>query len=139
MLPRSVAHSSDHSRASRHSESCSAKPPKVTCVGDAPVTRNWLRPAWPAILVGVLLLAGTAAPPALAQESKTPSAPNDAYSIPWYTIDGGGGTSTGGLFALQGTAGQPEAGTMTGGPYTLTGGFWTSQQGRGVWVPLVIR
>jgi hypothetical protein len=91
------------------------------------------------ILAAVLLLAGAAAPLAMAQGRETPSAPNDAYTIPWYTIDGGGGASTGGLFTLQGTAGQPNAGTMTGGPYTLTGGFWTSQQGRGIWVPLVVR
>ena len=46
------------------------------------------------------------------------------YSINWYTIDGGGGTSTGGAYTLSGTIGQPDAGTMTGGVYTLAGGFW---------------
>lgn len=48
------------------------------------------------------------------------------YSIDWYTIDGGGGTSTGGLYSISGTIGQPDAGeTMTGGTYSLTGGFWS--------------
>jgi hypothetical protein len=47
------------------------------------------------------------------------------YSIDWHTIDGGGGTSTGGVFAVSGTVGQPDAGpTMAGGGFTLTGGFW---------------
>ncbi|RME90512.1 MAG: hypothetical protein D6766_13160 [Verrucomicrobia bacterium] len=48
------------------------------------------------------------------------------YTIDWHTIDGGGGTSTGGAYALSGTIGQPDAGpVMTGGNYTLTGGFWS--------------
>jgi hypothetical protein len=48
------------------------------------------------------------------------------YSIDWYTIDGGGGTSTGGVYAVSGTIGQPDAGgPMTGGNYSLTGGFWS--------------
>jgi len=31
------------------------------------------------------------------------------YEITWYTIDGGGGTSTGGPYVLTGTIGQPDA------------------------------
>ena len=46
------------------------------------------------------------------------------YSIDWYTIDGGGGTSTNGQFAIAGTIGQPDAGQLTGGNYTIEGGFW---------------
>lgn len=46
------------------------------------------------------------------------------YSIDWFTIDGGGGTSSGGAYSLSGTIGQPDAGVMSGGIYTLTGGFW---------------
>lgn len=46
------------------------------------------------------------------------------FSIDWFTVDGGGGTSTGGVFAVSGTIGQPDAGTMSGGTYTLQGGFW---------------
>ena len=47
------------------------------------------------------------------------------YSINWFTIDGGGGNSTGGVFTVSGTIGQPDAGgPMTGGNYSLTGGFW---------------
>ena len=47
------------------------------------------------------------------------------YSIDWFTIDGGGGTSTGGVYAVSGTLGQPDAGQLRGGNYTLEGGFWS--------------
>jgi hypothetical protein len=47
------------------------------------------------------------------------------FSIDWHTIDGGGGISTGGVFTVSGTIGQPDAGgPMIGGSYSLTGGFW---------------
>ena len=48
-----------------------------------------------------------------------------SYSIDWYKIAGGGGTSTGGVYSVSGTIGQHDAsGPMTGGNYSLTGGFW---------------
>jgi hypothetical protein len=52
------------------------------------------------------------------------------YSIDWYKVAGGGGTSTGTngsiVYAVSGTVGQQDASTaMTGGPYSLTGGFWS--------------
>jgi hypothetical protein len=46
------------------------------------------------------------------------------YSIDWFTIDGGGGMSTGGVYSVTGTIGQPDAVTMSGGNFTLQGGFW---------------
>ena len=46
-------------------------------------------------------------------------------SIGWQTIDGGGGTSTGGGYSVVGTIGQPDAGgPMTNGQFSVTGGFW---------------
>ena len=48
-----------------------------------------------------------------------------SYSIDWSSINGGGGTSTGGVYSVSGTIGQPDAGTMNGGAYSLTGGFWS--------------
>jgi hypothetical protein len=49
-----------------------------------------------------------------------------SYSIDWYKIAGGGGTSTGAVYQVSGTIGQPDAsGAMTGGNYSLTGGFWS--------------
>lgn len=52
------------------------------------------------------------------------------YSISWYKVAGGGGTSVGtngaSVYSVSGTIGQQEASTaMTGGNYSLTGGFWS--------------
>jgi hypothetical protein len=48
-----------------------------------------------------------------------------SYTIDWSTIDGGGGTSTGSVYSITGTIGQPDVGTMSGGHYTIEGGFWS--------------
>jgi hypothetical protein len=49
-----------------------------------------------------------------------------SYSINWYKVAGGGGTSAGGQYSVSGTIGQPAAsGAMMGGSYSLTGGFWS--------------
>jgi len=46
-------------------------------------------------------------------------------SISSYTVDGGGGKSTGDSFVLEGTIGQPDSSSpLAGGSFTLTGGFW---------------
>ena len=49
------------------------------------------------------------------------------FSIDWFTIDGGASTSTGGVYSLSGTIGQPDANQqpMTGGNVSHTGGFWS--------------
>ena len=52
------------------------------------------------------------------------SALAQSYSIDWFTSDGGGGTSTGGVYAVSGTIGQPDAGISSGGNYSLIGGYW---------------
>jgi hypothetical protein len=54
------------------------------------------------------------------------SALSQSYSIDWSTIDGGGGTSTGGVYSVTGTIGQPDASAtpMTYGQYSVSGGFW---------------
>jgi len=50
-----------------------------------------------------------------------------ALELDWFTIDGGGASQMiGGSFELSGTAGQPDAGTMTGGDFVVNGGFWVS-------------
>jgi hypothetical protein len=66
------------------------------------------------ILAGVLLLFTAQA--ALARV--------EAYSVDWWTVDGGGGSSANAPYSLSGTVGQPDAGTMSGGFYSLSGGFW---------------
>jgi hypothetical protein len=51
-----------------------------------------------------------------------------SYDLTWSTVDGGGGSSSGGSYAVNGTAGQPDARNqpepMVGGDYSVTGGFW---------------
>jgi len=64
----------------------------------------------------MILLLSTCCLPASAQQS----------TIDWYKVAGGGGTSTGGVYAVNGTIGQADAGApMSGGNYSLTGGFWS--------------
>ncbi len=49
------------------------------------------------------------------------------FDVSWHTIDGGGITvSSGGIFELGGTIGQPDAETLTGGPFTIIDGFWAA-------------
>jgi hypothetical protein len=45
------------------------------------------------------------------------------YTIDWWDT-GAGATVTGGSYSLSGSVGQPDAGTLTGGEFTLMGGFW---------------
>ena len=78
-------------------------------------------PGCPGAFWAILMTAfplGIWAVPAFAQSGAT-------YKITSSTIDGGGTMrSTGGDFELSGTIGQPDAGVMQGGDFTLTGGFW---------------
>jgi hypothetical protein len=46
------------------------------------------------------------------------------FTIDSSTIDGGGGTSSGGRFTVTGTIGQPDASDMRGGAFSVAGGFW---------------
>jgi hypothetical protein len=83
-----------------------------------------------ALLVAAILGAGAA----LAQTG-------GGYDLTWSTIDGGGGGSAGGGYQLAGTLGQPDAGaTLSGGVYSLSGGFWAgASTGSQVYLPLVRR
>lgn len=45
------------------------------------------------------------------------------FALESWSIDGGGGTSAGSGFSLTGTIGQPDAGVLAGGGFTLVGGF----------------
>jgi hypothetical protein len=46
-----------------------------------------------------------------------------SFVLDWWDADAGA-TSSGGIYSLSGTLGQPDAGILTGGPFTLVGGFW---------------
>lgn len=76
--------------------------------------RKGLIPLLPFLALAVLLLSGIT----LAQS-------DGGYDLSWSTMDGGGCTfSEGGGYSLGGTIGQPDAGAMSDGGYTLSGGFW---------------
>jgi hypothetical protein len=61
-------------------------------------------------------------------------------SIPWWTVDGGGGTSSGTGYSLSGTIGQTDAGAMAGGNYSLAGGFWGGGVANSfIYLPLIQR
>jgi hypothetical protein len=64
--------------------------------------------------IGAFLIVLTAAIPTTAQD----------FSIDWYTIDGGGGTSTDAVYTVTGTIGQSTAGNVSGDGYSLDSGFW---------------
>jgi hypothetical protein len=67
------------------------------------------------------------------------------YDLSWWTVDDGGGSSSGGTYLLRSTAGQPDAGAMSGGVYRLDGGFWGSGEQANeedawrIYVPLVLK
>ncbi len=60
------------------------------------------------------------------------------YDLTWNTVDGGGGMfSIGGTYQLGGTIGQSDAGTLSGGAYTLRGGFWVDFLGNRLYLPII--
>ena len=47
------------------------------------------------------------------------------FAVHWHKVSGGGVTSSNATVAVSGTIGQPDAGgPMTGGGFSVTGGFW---------------
>ncbi len=56
----------------------------------------------------------------------------EAWDVGWFTVDAGGGSSTGGTIAIAGTIGQADAGSLSGGGYSVLGGFWSVQGGAAV-------
>jgi hypothetical protein len=51
---------------------------------------------------------------------------NTPGPIDSYAVTGGGGTSAGSSFVLDGTIGQSPAASMSGGNFTATSGFWSA-------------
>lgn len=51
------------------------------------------------------------------------AAPAQNFAVDSFTLDSGGGTSTGGVFAVSGTIGRPEADPMSGRIFSLKGEF----------------
>ena len=48
------------------------------------------------------------------------------YDLSWFCIAGGGGTSSGGMYSVSGTIGQADTSVLSGGNYTIEGGFWSA-------------
>jgi len=95
---------------------------------------------WAQAAACLLLL--LAAVPTLAQSGGGYQVARSGYDLTWSTVDGGGGTfSTGEGYSLGGTAGQPDAGLLSGGAYTLAGGFWPGGEVAmyRIYLPLVMR
>ena len=63
----------------------------------------------------------------IASVAPTASA-GDTYRITQYTV-AASTRSTGGVYALTGTVGQADAGTVAGGRFAIYGGFWTPGTG----------
>ncbi|MCA9957711.1 MAG: hypothetical protein KC413_19955 [Anaerolineales bacterium] len=70
----------------------------------------------------------------------------ESFTVAWWTVDGGGGTSGDGRFSLHATTGQPDAGgAMGNGRFTLAGGFWyapnvpVAPPGSYLYLPVVVR
>ena len=84
-----------------------------------------------------------------------PGGPIGGFAIDWWTVDGGGDRSEGGVYAVSGTIGQADAGTVTGGEYVVEGGFWglreaagpiptvtpmpTPEPGYGLYLPTIVK
>ena len=91
------------------------------------------------LALALVLLGATAV---LAQTGGSPSAPHEAtYSLTWSTVDGGGEMySVGGAYSLGSTVGQPDAGVLEGGDYSLVGGFWGGASAvQRLYLPLLLR
>ncbi len=87
----------------------------------------------------LILLAFVLLAPGLGRATTAAQTGGD-YDLTWNTIAGGGGASAGGVYALDGTIGQPCASTLNGGSFSLAGGFWEGGQiSQEVYLPLVIK
>jgi hypothetical protein len=67
-------------------------------------------------------------------QSQASARPNATYELVKSSI-GPGGSGSAGIYAVSSSIGQPAAGEVSAGIYTLGGGFW----GGGVLVPVASR
>ena len=71
-----------------------------------------------AFAIGLVISLGMGARSALAQSG-------GGYELGWSNV-GTAGTTGGGAYTLDSSVGQPDAGTVSGGSYALSGGFFAS-------------
>jgi hypothetical protein len=94
--------------------------------------KAWLALVGSVVLCAIALL--LVSPATRAMESPT---------LGWFTVDGGGGAATdAGRSLLTGSIGQPDAGLLTSGGFSLGGGFWDSvvtAVEHDIYLPLIMR
>jgi hypothetical protein len=76
--------------------------------------------------LALLAIAGLAVAGARARDAGPQGASGAGLEDTAYTVDGGGGRSTGSRYALVGSVGQPDTDPLhpaSGGGYSLVGGF----------------
>jgi hypothetical protein len=81
----------------------------------------------PAILSLLACLPALSQAPVNAPAVAPAAGEGSTYAIDRWTVDGGGGQSSGGSFAVSGTIAQPDSDPLqpsTGGNFAVTGGFW---------------
>ena len=66
------------------------------------------------------------------------AAPN-VLSLNSWRVDSGGGEISGGQFRLFSAIGQPEAGSMSGGSYALTGGVLSKTSPNQIFLPIFVK
>jgi len=91
-------------------------------------------PTWP-LAAGLLVLAAVAAWPSelpsspagdlAPAEARAAASSTRALEMPWWSVDGGGGTSSAAGLAITAAVGQPESGMVSACGVTLDGGVWS--------------
>lgn len=95
-----------------------------------PISRGWL--ALVGLVPCAMAIAAHDARPAAAPGMASVAAgegqaKGTGFAVSRHVVAGGGGTSTGGAFAVSGTLGQPDADPLqpsSGGVFAVAGGFW---------------
>lgn len=86
------------------------------------------------IVIAITLVAATGAraenpsgvKPAAARSNATAETKILApYEMSWWSVDGGGGSSSGGVFAVIGAIGQPDTGVASACAVAIEGGVWS--------------
>lgn len=82
-----------------------------------------------AILAFALWCGGPASavepPPAPPDQAASKAAPEQAFDLSWWSVDGGGAVTSGGTFSLTGAIGQPDVGGSYRAYFALDAGVWS--------------
>lgn len=94
-----------------------------------------------AIRITLILALAVMVAPVVQAQTRAAAPLTNGYELVWSTVDGGGIMfSAGGDYSLSGTIGQPDAGAMSAGGYTLFGSFWGDEATPyAVYLPIVVK